>query len=202
MNSKPSELKTFNDRGNNYREWLHTADDLLAAINFLCKHSYHLSPNWGSIMEHFPNYNELRITGVILMLRAMMVECLLKALWLKGGGKLAYDGKYRKIPDTNDHAPLTLVDKVSEKIPLTLCADERDFLKRLSHNIVSGRYPIHKDWKIHKQPQAGGDKRRTQGLMIPNYDDDLYVSIVYKLKEPFKDDLKDMYEGLRTTESL
>ena len=100
MSDKPSEIQTFDDRGNNHREWLHTADDLLAAIRFLCQHSYHLSPDWDSIPEHFPFYDELRITGVILMLRGMAVECLLKALWIKGGGQLCYDGEYHKIPDT------------------------------------------------------------------------------------------------------
>lgn len=196
MSNKPSEILTFDDRGNDHREWLYTADDLLAAIRFLCQHSYHLSPDWGSIREHFPSYDELRITGVILMLRAMAVECLLKALWIKGGGQLACDGKYRKIPDTNDHELLTLADKVSEKIDLNLSANKRDFLKRLSRNIVGGRYPIHKNWQIHIRPQAGGDRRRIPEIMVPDNDDDLFNSIISKLRKHVADDLKEMYEGL------
>lgn len=193
MSNRPYEIGAFDERGNNHREWLHTVEDLLAAIRFLCQHSYHLSPDWGSITEHFPSYDELRITGVILMLRAMAVECLLKALWIKGGGQLSYDGKYRKIPDTNDHELLTLADKVLEKIDLNLSANERKFLKRLSRNIVSGRYPIHRDCKVQKKPQAGGNRRRSK-LMVPDYDDDLFDSIYSKLKKHVADDLKEMFE--------
>ncbi len=200
MNNKQIEKQTFESRGNNLREWLHTADDLLAAIRFLCQHSYHLSPNWGSTTEHFPSYDELRITGVILMLRAMAIECMLKALWIKGGGKLVFDDKYQRIPDTNDHELFTLANAVSAKINLKLSANEDDFLKRLSRNIVSGRYPIQKNWQIHLQPQAGGDERRDPDFMVPDFDNDLFNSIISKLKSHVVDDRTQMYESLNNVE--
>lgn len=196
MSSKPPEIQSFDDIGNNYREWVFTADELLTANRFLCEHSYHLSPDWGSMDEHPPTFDELRITGVILMLRAMAVECLLKALWLKSGEQLASDGKYRSIPGTKDHDLITLADKVSKKIPLVFSADESDFIRRLSRNIVSGRYPIHKDWQVNSMPRAGGDRRHLPGIAFPDHDDDLFAAVVSKLRHPFEDDLKEMYSGL------
>ena len=39
-------------------------------------------------------HERMSVFKIIAMLRAMATECLLKALWLKHGGKLAKDGKY------------------------------------------------------------------------------------------------------------
>jgi hypothetical protein len=150
--------------------------------------------HWGSIEEHFPTSDEWRITGVIIMLRAMAVECLLKALWLKSGGQLAKNGKYRGIPGTRDHDLASLADKVTERLSLNLSDSESDLLQRLSCNIAGGRYPIQKNWNLNMQPQAGGDRRRTTD-MLPDYDDDLFTSLVSKLRTPFEDELKAFYRG-------
>jgi hypothetical protein len=74
----------------------------------------------------------------MLLLRAFALECFFKAMWLKGGGKLAVQGQFEKVPGVNNHDLPGLADKVS----FPLQPKERECLSRLTHFGVFGRYPI------------------------------------------------------------
>lgn len=80
------------------------------------------------------------------MLRAMATECLLKALWLKHGGKLAKNGKYLGVLKKNEHDLHKLAKAVSEKSKSEIVFTKRelDLLEQASYWIFSGRYPIQK----------------------------------------------------------
>lgn len=191
MQNKECGAKEFDKRGNDKIEWAFTADSLLAASNFLCQHSYHLKPDWPSLSERFPTFDEIRVSDVIIMLRAMAVECLLKALWLKGGGRLAKNGRYRKIPSSRDHDLVSLSNTVLGKLSIEISKEEQDFLERLSRNITAGRYPIQKNWDLQNEPKVIGNRRKTS-LMVPDYDDDLFALIVEKFRELFKENLDNL----------
>lgn len=188
MQNKECNTQEFDKRGNDHIEWAFTADSLLTASNFLCEHSYHLKTDWPSLYERFPTFDEIRVSDVTLMLRAMAVECLLKALWLKGGGRLAENGRYRPVPWARDHDLVSLSNAVLGKVGMEISEQEQRFLERLSRNITAGRYPIQKNWDLQQKPIAGGNRRRTS-LMVPDCDDDLFASIVGKFREPFKEEL-------------
>lgn len=191
MPNEEFDKQEFDKRGNDQIEWAFTADSLLTASNFLCQHSYHLKPDWPSLSERFPTFDELRVSDVIIMLHAMAVECLLKALWLKGGGRLAKNGKYQNVTSKNDHDLVSLSNAVLGKLGIEISKEEQDFLERLSRNITAGRYPIQKNWDMQNEPIALGNRRQTS-LMVPDYDDDLFASIVEKIREPFKEKLDNL----------
>lgn len=86
----------------------------------------------------------MEVHGVSRMLRGMALECLLKALWLKHGGRLSDKGEYRSIPGTKDHDLCSLENKIAEKVDTGLNTEEKRLLARLSFFIVAGRYPIPK----------------------------------------------------------
>jgi hypothetical protein len=76
------------------------------------------------------------------MLDGMAIECLLKAVWVKRGHKLATDGKYLGVPGAGDHDLVQLAGALK----LKLSALEKGTLRRLSHFIeYGGRYPVPKD---------------------------------------------------------
>jgi hypothetical protein len=77
-----------------------------------------------------------------LMLRGMAIECILKALWVKQGHKLANDGKYKGVPGAGAHDLVQLASVLN----LSLSDKEKDILMRLSHFIeYGGRYPVPKE---------------------------------------------------------
>jgi hypothetical protein len=182
--SQDWQIKNFDKVGNSPTSWLSCADDLLAACHFLSKHSATLNHDWGTIGGSPPDMDEVRIFGVIKMLRGMAVECLLKALWLKSGGELARDGVYIQIPGTekNPHNLVKLAAKVATRVSLTLTVAERDLLKRLSLSIFGGRYPVPRNWQHTKiQPLFNGGKGLPCGWLIPS-DEKLFASLLNRLK--------------------
>jgi hypothetical protein len=105
----------------------------------------------------------MSVFKIIGMLRATATECLLKALWLKHGGKLAQDGKYLGVVKKNEHRLHELAKAVSEKSKslVVFTARDLDLLERASYWNVSGRYPIPKfssaTMKQHQQEPWRGD---------------------------------------------
>ncbi len=76
-----------------------------------------------------------------LMLAAFGIECLIKAIWVKQGHKLARDGKYVPMCQREGHQLVALCDVAGIKLD----AREADVLEGLS--IIArtiGRYPIPK----------------------------------------------------------
>ena len=155
MISKDRQIKNFNKIKNTPTAWQYYAENLLLSSKYL----------WGvfsrGVLKKIekgenPSAKSSRIFGVAQMLRGMALECLFKAIWLKGGGKLAIDGKYKGIPYTNDHNLISLYEEVSKKIDLNITDDEKHLLKRLSLVITVGRYPIPKKWDYNKKGYPKG----------------------------------------------
>jgi len=181
MLSEEIQINNFNKVGNTPSTWEWYAENLLLSS----KHLYdeHFKVDLKKIEKgETPSGEGTRLFGVIQMLRAMALECLLKALWLKGRGILADGGKYKKIPGTNDHNLISLSKKVPEKFNLNITSDEEYLLKRLSLSITGGRYPIQKKWEITKiQALHGGGKGPPTYWQIPK-DEDLFVTLISRLK--------------------
>jgi hypothetical protein len=193
MNTTEWSAKDFDKRANSPSEWLFVADDLLAASCFLSEHSYHLSSSWPKLEDRFPSFDELRITPVILMLRSMAIECLLKGIYAKLCGSLAQNGRYKSIRGAKDHDLLQLAKTVPSLHDLGLTDEDKDFIKRLSRNLIRGRYPIHKTWTHHLLAHAGGDKRRIPGLMVPDHDDNLFHVVLARLRGFLHEEAAAMY---------
>ena len=66
------------------------------------------------------------------MLRAMATECLLKALWIKHGGRLAEDGRYIGVLKKKEHRLRELGKAVSQKSNIAFTKRELDLLERAS----------------------------------------------------------------------
>ena len=158
--------------------WRQCAEDLLISSCLLYNSYSSVDLTSLPVGAHVPDQG--KIFGIIKMLRAMALECLFKALWLKKGGKLAKDGKYVKIPGTNDHNLLSLADRVSEKCGLSINSDDRELLKRLSLSISRGRYPINKIWELTKTPPAG--KVPAEWWRFPT-DEQMFLSLLSRLTE-------------------
>ncbi len=189
----------FDRRANSVEEWLFVADDLLVATEFLSLHSYHFAPSW-DFAARFPSFEEVRITPVILMLRSMALECLLKALYVKFCGRLSASGRYRKITNGNEHDLAFIARRISDTFSLGLSAEQIDFLSRASLNIARGRYPVHTKWTKELMPHARGDRRRNS-LMVPDGDDKLFTKTRDLLKGLLTEEAKAMYAGLEPARS-
>ena len=139
--------KQFDIKANLPLLWEKKGDELLTSAKLLWE-------RWPIDKGHEVNATvsqdapERSIVSVFLMLRAMALECLLKAVWLRAGKKLAISGKYIKIPDTNDHKLETLAAKLAKENILKFDADEITFLTRLSLYNTGGRYPVFKDFNV------------------------------------------------------
>jgi ribosomal protein S10 len=135
--------------GNSPDAWRSCASDLLAAAAVLRERRESISP--GTV----PLPNVWRLHPVELMLDGMAIECLLKALWVKRGHKLAKDGAYVRVPQAGPHDLVQLAGVL--QLPLSHL--EKDVLRRLSHFIeYRGRYPVPKDaekLQLTRTPRGG-----------------------------------------------
>lgn len=179
---KDKQKKQFDKFGNTPLAWQLCAEDLLIASQLISED--YSDANLKKFAKGDVDLLKARMFFLNKMLRGMALECIFKALWLKGDGCLAKDGKYLKIPDTEEHNLVSYTDKVSEKIELNIIRNRkmRNMLKRLSLFIFSARYPILKNWdltRIELQPNGGKS--------IPTYwnspsDDRLFESCLSELK--------------------
>ena len=84
------------------------------------------------------------ISGSILMLFGLAIECYLKGIYVRQGNKLAENGKLVKIPETNMHDLLGIANKVK----ISFSETEKKILNNLKKNVLyAGRYPISKNYK-------------------------------------------------------
>jgi len=96
MLSEERQIDNFNNVGNSYSIWHYYAENLLLSSKFL--YDEYIKVDLKRIKEqNTPPGQGMRLLGVIKMLRAMTLECLFKALWLKKGGLLAVGGKCKQI---------------------------------------------------------------------------------------------------------
>ena len=122
--------------------------DLLTAVDVL---DHFAGDIFGEILETRETRTTRRqsermsVVKIRAMLRAMAAECLLKALWLKHGGRLAEGGRYTRVLK-REHDLHKLAKKVSEKGHIDFTQRELDLLEQASYWITSGRYPIQKDF--------------------------------------------------------
>jgi hypothetical protein len=179
----------FDKHGNDWNSWLSRTDALLSAselLNTNCGNPPKPKSDPPSDRDYIEAWDYIKIHIVVKMLRGMTIECLLKAIWLKGGGILAHKGKYRTIPGTKDHDLYSLITKVSEKTELGLTNEEMKILSRLSFAITSGRYPIQKS-VTGRNPSTPkmNEKIKWNKWAIPK-DDKLFGSIVAKLMSFFE----------------
>ena len=123
------------------------------------------------------------IFDVVKMLRAMALECYLKALWVKSGGTLATDGKYITIPGTSNHDLLTLIDSLSDKVDLAISIEDLHLLKRLSLSISGGRYPIQRTWKSGKMQKLPNGGEGPLSCWTFPADEDLFASLVARIQQ-------------------
>lgn len=130
--------KYFDTIANFPGSWASSADDLLLAADVLegCT---------GDIFdvkrEHPSDIKYIGIPKIQAMLRAMAIECLLKALLLKFGDKLANNGRYQS-PLKKEHQLHKLAEIISKKGLITFTNRELLLLEQASYWITSGRYPI------------------------------------------------------------
>jgi len=132
--------------GNSVLAWTSVAPDILAAANVLKERvdSFDL----GSVAAGDSVPREALLGHVVLMLRGMAVECLLKGLCLKRGNELVVDGKYSRVPGASDHNLCELASAVDFNVDYA----EEAVLRRLSLFVqYGGRYPIPKSAVIYGQ---------------------------------------------------
>ncbi|MBN1294945.1 MAG: hypothetical protein JXB48_24125 [Candidatus Latescibacteria bacterium] len=186
MLSEERQREMYNRIGNLPVAWYNCFDRLLTASELLFNQIFKINDE-GSINDSALKPRELEVFSVVKMLRAMALEDLFKALWLKSGEELVNDGEYKKIPNTNDHNLIFIADKVSEKIDCEINAPERDLLKRLSLSITGGRYPIQSSWVNSKIQKYFGGGFGPPGVWHFPKDEKLFDTLVERLKKIFEE---------------
>lgn len=160
--------------GNSPDAWRSSAGDLLASATVLRERRGAVEPDSSSATDTW------RLHPVELMLRGMAIECLLKALWVKGGNKLVKDGKYIGVHGAGDHRLVQLAGVLR----LRLSNLEKDLFVRLQDFIeYGGRYPVPKDadtLRMIRDPRGG--KGAATSWHTPS-DQDLYDAIVDRLEK-------------------
>lgn len=142
------EQEEFARRGNSVSDWLGKAAKLMSVVRIV-------EPSCKKALAEFDELNRtvggeaaLRLfdmsrldpVSVLAMLRAMAVECTLKALYLKVRGPLVRDGKYVG-PTKHD------LHKLAAEVGFEASPDEAKLLLKLSLWLTShGRYPIGLKW--------------------------------------------------------
>jgi len=166
MMLEADQIKNYDRTGNTPFAWILSADCLQAAARILKSHRDRFDAMRFKVGDDVPD--EGKILFAELMLTGFAAECLLKAVWIKRGNKLAVGGKYVGVKGAADHALLQLADAVG----LDLDRNARDVLKRLSIIMTSGgRYPIPRDWSARKiQKFRGGGKGIPEFWQYPRDD--------------------------------
>lgn len=142
-----AQIAEFDNAGNNPWRWRAKAKQLLLS-------SRALERAWDKAIQYDPPFPvcALEYLDSFLMLRAMGLECLLKAKALECGFKLAENGRYLPIPGVKQHDLRAL----AQKIGFEMSEQEARVLKRLSRWIVAGRYPIQRHWSEERRIRPDG----------------------------------------------
>lgn len=170
--------RNYHKVGNSHIAWKLSAQDLLISSEFLFQQYKTIDPS--NVSDHIKP--EGRVLEVLKMLRGMALECLFKAIYLKNGGRLVKDGKYRKIPDTNDHDLVLIAENVLEPAGFAITENQNEILKKLSSSIVGGRYPIHRIWEPKKMNIHSNTGLFQNMWSIPD-DEDIFEDFVCLLQK-------------------
>ena len=158
--------QNYNERGNNYKEWLEHGERLLVSHSILYD-QYKIGWNQiNSLIRKngsatvkdfeenglFQDYEDSKLLWVALMLLSFGAECILKSLWLKKGNSLAVNGFYIGITDSKDRKEkshdLVYLCKMND---IALSVEEENVLMRLGKVSKSiGRYPISLKWEYDR----------------------------------------------------
>jgi len=144
------------ERGNSPTWWMGSADKLLAVVRLLGptvdaaqREALEFARiNGGEAFMARPYGDDLKAAQPLVMIRAMAVECRLKALWIKRNGPMVKNGKF-KGPKTHDLATL------AASAGLGLRPEEVAILAKLTLWLtVHGRYPIGLEWDYDRKVRA------------------------------------------------
>ncbi|MFC1539798.1 hypothetical protein ACFL6H_10275 [Candidatus Latescibacterota bacterium] len=179
--------KQYNLVGNDPIIWKFYSESLSKASEQLYDQYSNIDINNISDNSSSSTIGELAsLSKIVKMLRAMAIECLFKALWLKLGKNLVINGEFKKIPNTNNHDLCSIEKIISKIIDLKISDNENDLLKELSFYNSHGRYPIPKKWTIRKNHLdygLGNKYSISHGLKSDNK---LYNDFVKRLTEIFE----------------
>ncbi len=177
MFSSSKQIGMYDWAGNSVAAWVGSADSLLAAARVLRadRDASGVAPL--SVGDAVPDTGHTQPSE--LMLKGYALECLLKALWVKRGNKLALNGILQRVKGAAAHDLVQL----SQKVGLAISPAEQDVLKRLSLFTTSvGRYPIPTHWTQTKIQKAfGGGSGPPTCWQTPS-DDKVYDSIVKRME--------------------
>lgn len=128
--------KQFSIKGNSVSAWCMNAYPLLAGARVLNKNNNPISHINKEVLP-----DEACTMSAMFLLYGFALESLLKACYLKKGGKLVVNDKFKPIKNVSMH---NLVD-LAKAADVQLSDIEYDVLRKLSIQIVSfARYPIGK----------------------------------------------------------
>lgn len=176
--SSSSEVTATHTRlGNDFRNWMHTAQALFASSTILTRERERAT----SDLRPGPAPIEVLTLWPEIMLAAFGIECLIKALWLRQGHILARAGKYVPILRKEAHD----LARLCAAVGVALTPAETDALERMS--IISrsiGRYPI------SRTAHETRPRRFVTGAGSPFFwsdgDDRLVESLVMRLKKQLR----------------
>lgn len=120
---------------------------------------------------------------VAIMLKAMAIECLIKAVWVASGREIASEGKIQRLPDAGWHELHQMGEKLTQEGLIRLKEEETHLLHRLARWIPAGRYPVFKKDGVTVPRLRNKDGTPTQvtGLSWGTKDEPVFRSIVGKL---------------------
>jgi hypothetical protein len=113
MTINQRQIKNYDTLGNMPESWIITTDDLLASADILKEKRmdyYKNTIHTLKVGQTIPA--EGKILNCEIMLKGFAAECLLKALWVKAGNKIARHGKLLKIPNVGNHKLVQLINKL------------------------------------------------------------------------------------------
>jgi hypothetical protein len=169
MNASLDQVAVHTRLGNDYRNWMHTAQTLFAATTILRRERERVRAEL-RLGGRAPI--ELLTVWTELMLAAFGIECLVKAIWVKQGNWLACDGKYVPMLPREGHrlVPLCHAARIS------LDPREEDVLRHISvFGRSIARFPIARHF------------RETEGLLSWSTNDDQVVErFVLRLKKELR----------------
>ena len=163
------QIENFDNVANSLIAWQLSADSLLVSAKLLKGNRDNFDPDALNIGDPVPDEGKVLFPEIMLMGYAF--ECLLKALWLKNGNKIAENGAYKSVKGIAAHD----LPELAKAAGLNLSSKERDILRRVFYFMRSaGRYPTPMKWEQNKiQKLFGGGKGLPVYWTAPSDDDEL-----------------------------
>lgn len=145
--SQAKQIESYNKMASEYCFWGWSAKVLLDSVNILRRERERaLRSHKGATFPRVVSPEELT-EEVEWMLQAFAIECLLKGLVVKGGGKIAEKGNLVKKCKTHNFEKLIKqVNPVMDKNNISINIDLQQILQKLSSVAILGRYPIARNY--------------------------------------------------------